>query len=493
MLAESFGLWVITNMYYEITEGRIFTETMPYMAGGMLSDDEHIRNDTLGRMRVAWLALQRLEGAAIENNDIRKYIQQMWWPNHGYLREICISAQENDFTALPDIIVNELRMHSLCPKSTVDVETQFRELRGKERQHAASKLGKFARWHHCIHSAVLPEMDRPRLVVNGEHRSYACSDKELDIKDFQARHGKIYSDPDIVKNFLTSKPKFNVLAPERFFHTAESTRNMLATYTEGLRNDDLVRAACSLLAEPMTYICKKRDRTVGGLVLGSSEHAVVCWIGRAAHEAGQRFWFSMGAMPTPADACPGWRHVAITNPAEWECVDLEVCPPCHKRGCRPPIPVGSTHPGLYFISKAAMPPISLSVAAANKAFYQLTVAQVKTLGDTLGVKWGKPKPKTTHAVCKAVMKHCFRDTKTDEEIDNIIKDWRGATHKAGHLGSLFGRKVSSFHLKLSDSSIDQRHPRHPPHASMKAPWIHNRSSFFLVGVSLPALTIREGH
>ena len=41
LLAESFGLWVITNMYYEVTEGRILTETMPYMAGGMLSDDEH--------------------------------------------------------------------------------------------------------------------------------------------------------------------------------------------------------------------------------------------------------------------------------------------------------------------------------------------------------------------------------------------------------------------------------------------------------------------
>ena len=60
-----------------------------------------------------------------------------------YLREDVYAGDQ--FDGLGTRLTGELDKVSICQKSSFDIEIEFREMREKERQHTASKLGKQAR------------------------------------------------------------------------------------------------------------------------------------------------------------------------------------------------------------------------------------------------------------------------------------------------------------------------------------------------------------
>ena len=184
LLADSTFSFVLAQMVYQINEGRIYSETLPYCAGGLLSHEPQQVKKTFQYLEQLFVAVTIVEHDGLKDQHIESYVTNAVWPDQTYSREILVNASECNFEDLPDHMWSELKWHSYCKKTSRTCEANFRVLNEKDRQHTASTHGRVARWHHSIHSDFMVEDDQPRLVPTLEDRSRAAANnKDKTSKD----------------------------------------------------------------------------------------------------------------------------------------------------------------------------------------------------------------------------------------------------------------------------------------------------------------------
>ena len=417
LLANAMFEYVASLMAYELQEGRIYAETMPYMLGGLLSTVEDEIQMTLGKMRVLFDAITALDSAALASDALKNFRSNMVWPDQPYSREFLVAASECDFERLPTVMREELELHAQCPKTTCGVENSFRGLRDQERQHTASKLGKFARWHHAAHDTVLPDMDWPRLEPTLADRSNAASAPKAAATDFVAWKARELA-PEVIFEQFMGERTWAVPSPDNFFKTAQATHTAIA-FKEDF--SWIERGFLCLLMEPRTFVMQMRAPKAKGIVLGSTDQGVNVWKARVAKATKEHFWIAM----EPEDEKNMWSQVFVQDYSEWMELEVVAAPPCVKRPSEPEPKLGDCV-GIYLVPKLGVEPQPLLRAAAKRAFHRMSMRQMRSLGDLLdGFEWPKPKPRSELDVCKVLMSHCL-PTATDLELDAIIVDWRGA-------------------------------------------------------------------
>jgi hypothetical protein len=418
-IADTFFKFMVELMGSEINEGRVFTDTFPYRFGALNSQAAGEVQGTLEYMRACWEALEKFEAAAGDEN-VANVVLNAVWPSQGWTREIFIAALENNFESMPRHASAEILDAARAQKTTKSVEDEWRELREAERQHTASKLGKVARWHRCIQSAVLPEADRRRLDVLPVDREVASTCSPVTDASFSAKTVKP-SIPDLIDRFLG--PKTWASPPPDSFHlTSNQTSNMLLF--DPAAPAGLEKVWMSLLAEKRTFLIKRGAGAVRGLVVCSSPTGVVLLQGTWAKNAvDANFWYRMPIR----DETVVYKREVITNAADYIVMDLQALPPgvTKSRFKAAVDEEARALTGVVLVLKSGTSPMKLVEFAASRAFYTLNCKQMKDLGDQLGVEWARPKPRTEFEICRAVMQDVLPTLSLDQ-IDAIIDDWRNA-------------------------------------------------------------------
>lgn len=120
-------------------------------------DPSRLRPVPPSRRQEMWETLQRAEAAGSTDADLAIRLRDLVWPGQTWVREILISASENDWASLPAGALSEVLAAGRAYHTSKPVEDIFNTLREGERTHRANKLGRLARWHHSIHSGVLQD------------------------------------------------------------------------------------------------------------------------------------------------------------------------------------------------------------------------------------------------------------------------------------------------------------------------------------------------
>jgi hypothetical protein len=245
----------------------------------------------------------------------------MVWPDQPYSREFLVAASECDFERLPTVMREELELHAQCPKTTCDVENSFREPRDQERHHTASKLGKFARWHHAAHDTVLPDMDWLRLEPTLADRSNAAYAPKAAATDFVAWKARELAPEEIFEQFMGERT-WAVPSLENFFKTAQATHTGIA-FKEDF--SWIERGFLCFLMVPRASAMQPRTPKAKGSVLGTVDQGVDVWAARAAQAANH-----FGVAMEPVDKKNMCSQVFTwTTPSGWR---WKVLPPRRASG-----------------------------------------------------------------------------------------------------------------------------------------------------------------
>ena len=151
--------------------------------------------------------------------------------------------------------------------------------------------------------------------------------------------------------------------PFNFFTTAQSTSNIVKYMGD---TPKLHQVWLSQLCEPKTMLIHRENKQLRGLVMSTSDHGVLLWLGtHSAERTNADYHFSM----EPKDKTEMWKQIEITDVDKWLELQMAAIPPCAQRNCRPTPVYGDTH-GVYLAAKDGCDLEPLPIAAAKKALFQ---------------------------------------------------------------------------------------------------------------------------
>jgi hypothetical protein len=411
-------------MKYEIQEGRIYSETFPYKYGALLKREHAVKRSCMEYVAKTFDALQKFERAAFEDDYCKHLVTNAVWPSQGWAMEVMITLAESNFDPedVPPMLHAELLKVGRSPKSTKDVEDQFRELGEASRAHTAAKLGRTARWHRCTQSNVMVESDRKRLEVTSMDKQLAketSGGKGPPQKVFQPVPKEKCTIDSKIDTFMGTK-FWGSPPPDAFFETAMITHNMIH-YADSDKTV-LRKAYLSLLAEELTFLVQRGVNGVRGLVLASTEHGVLLWHGtRAVDAIGENFWFLFAHRA--GDAQLYSQHV-IENLEDYMIIQMVALPPCiamRKFG----VALGARAKQVLLCQKPNTTPMRLLEFAASHGLWSLNCDRMKKLANEIDLEWPKPKPRTEFEIARTLV-HKILPALSELEVDNVIENWRGA-------------------------------------------------------------------
>ena len=144
-VAQSMLRFVISLLGLEINEGRVFSEFVPYRSPTLIDPDPEVQRRGRAYFREVWSALEPLERAAAESDDLANFATELVWTSQVWSRGLLTELAENGFGSLPVPLREEVEAVARAIYTSKPVEDTFNILRERERQHTGSKLGRTAR------------------------------------------------------------------------------------------------------------------------------------------------------------------------------------------------------------------------------------------------------------------------------------------------------------------------------------------------------------
>ena len=114
--------FVFEMMAAELSEGRIFSETLPHACAAFVDTSVEQKACTGAFLQRLFESLEVAETEALSNASMRGYITDMVWPAQGWSRELILGCGECMWRDLPPVALAEVAAVGRCLKSTKQVE-----------------------------------------------------------------------------------------------------------------------------------------------------------------------------------------------------------------------------------------------------------------------------------------------------------------------------------------------------------------------------------
>ena len=143
------------------------SHSFPGLFAGVLGHDETPVQGTFRRCQDFFDAFIQMRQRAVHEDNAKALLDSIPWANNDWTWEILIAMSECKFRAIPkpgkaEVVFGIVRGFV----SSWTCELQMNVLRDCERQHQASKLGRTARWHRLMTTALPADFDRKPVHVS---------------------------------------------------------------------------------------------------------------------------------------------------------------------------------------------------------------------------------------------------------------------------------------------------------------------------------------
>ena len=276
----------------------------------LASKDEGVRQQCLATLAKTFEALEKLEKAGNEDQEIRRWVSDMEWPNQVWCRENFSYLAETNFEAVYPWLVQELEGYGRAHNSSLIVENLFNVARRVSKKNPRHRLEPKGLWHAiALGDSCTSDFGRPNLEISRTAKS--ASIKALPKNLFVAEAGASTLTPEQLKDLASEKPNW----PN---HNARNHKNAaLQTLAMVQAKGDwgvLSKVWLSLLLIPGSYVMQTGGRA--SLVLATTPFGFVgfkCQV----KKVGQEMLVDLSAM---TEECLTFDYVV--NPEEWKCVEL---------------------------------------------------------------------------------------------------------------------------------------------------------------------------
>ena len=277
-------------------------------------------------------------------------------------------------------------MVARCPKASALAENMFNECRDHAGLQKAGKFGRISRWHHVCQSHLMEDNDHRNVTITPQDRDEAPN--RLPKTMFEVRKVDMEL-PEYFEKQLTATigREWVSWKPDLLWQVAEAN---LLLIKDMATLGNLKIAWLNLLVEPSTLICHKGVNGEWGIVLYTSAFGIKVFK-PPMHRVGDLRFFELGRVDVNTEFLKSF--CVHTTLMEWQVAELEAV--ALAQVARRVRVVGGTGIGMHramLVAKTARAP--LLTWAAKRAFYTLTLDQLKMFARTECGPLPRPRPKS---------------------------------------------------------------------------------------------------